>query len=355
MTSPHTKHRPLFTRLWRSAIAGGVAAVVETVFFIGFINGSFHIQPIIANPMAFVAGTVVNYFMCRRWIFHKHHALHREMVQFGGIAFIGLIGEVITFTILFGLIGHPILSKLLTMGIMFFVNFSMKQRLFSSPERLPLVAQLRQRCARLPLFSIVHLFVRWHSCPIESVTAYLPSRGTMLDVGCGRGLVSIWAALSRPQLTIHGIDIDGTKVSDAITLASKWPRSAQKLTFTTVKPTAPLPKGKWNAIAFIDVLYLMKRGQQTRLLKQAAAQLEEKGVVIVKHAGTRPAWKVHFAALQEKLSVKVLGLTKGEYPFVFLAPEEIISLLRGAGLRTDLHRLDKGYPHPHVVIVGTKE
>ncbi len=44
--------------------------------------------------------------------------------------------------------------------------------------------------------------------PFESVIRLLPTRGRLLDVGCGHGFVTGMIASARPKLKIYGIAID---------------------------------------------------------------------------------------------------------------------------------------------------
>lgn len=351
--------RPLFTKFLRTIITGVISAVVLTGSFV-VLNNSLSItsvvtRPQLANVLAFVVATVVNYMLCRLWVFEKHGAhLHRQIVEFFVIALIGLVGEFSIFNILLIKTHRALTSTLVAMGLMFFVNFYLKQRLFDHKERRQRLSRLYRAYSKLSWPSRIHMFIRWHSCPIEVIDTFLPSRGQMLEIGCGRGLVSIWAALLRPNLNIYGNDIDEGKLADAKLAAKSLLKTAQNINFALVQPGKAVPNGPWQAIAIFDVLYLMPRQQQLQLLKDSAKQLDKKSVLLIKHMNTRPVWKVSFAQWQEKISVRLIGLTSGHYPFTFLTPQEITDCLQSVGLQTELLPIDKGYPYPHLLIVGRK-
>jgi 2-polyprenyl-3-methyl-5-hydroxy-6-metoxy-1,4-benzoquinol methylase len=299
--------------------------------------------------------TIVNYSLCRLWVFEKHGArLNKQIVEFFAVALIGLIGEFSIFNIFLINTSQAFLSTLVAMGLMFFVNFYLKQRLFDNKERRNRLRQLHKAYSKLSWSSRIHMYIRWHSCPIEVIDAYLPDNGQLLEIGCGRGIVSLWSALLRPKLNIYGNDIDEHKIADAKLAAKNLRGSTQKIDFGIIKQDKAVPVGPWQAIVIFDVLYLMTRQQQLRLLKDASKQLDKGGVLIIKLMSPKPAWKARFALWQENVSVRVLGLTSGNYPFTFLTPQEVSDCLQNTGLRTEIHQIDKGYPHPHLLIVGRK-
>ena len=113
-----------------------------------------------------------------------------------------------------------------------------------------------------------------------------------------------------------------------------------------------MPEGPWDAIVFVDVLYLLPADEQRRLLTEAVAQLAPGGSVVVKEMGTRPRWKVRWNTLQETLSVKVLRITEGS-DFDFVDPRTMGGWLVGLGLRVRVRRLDAGRVHPHHLLVAS--
>lgn len=351
------EHRPLSTKLVRTAIAGGLTTAIEILvfkFLIMTLPLPQAIAPIVANPVAFSLSAIINYLFCRLWIFDKRgSALHREITHFFVIALIGLGAQTVIFTVVFRIISHPIVSLLVAMGLVFFVNFYLKQRLFSDGERKKNIAQLRMLCQKLPFHSQIHLLVRWQSCPFEAANDFVPESGKLLEIGCGRGLFSTWAAVTHPQLEVMGTDIDERKIADAKIIAKNWHRD-QKISFAQSKPVSDVPAGPWQAIAIVDVLYLMQKDKQFELLKQCAKQLAPRGVLIIKQMNTHPHWKASWGKFQEYISVRILGLTRGEQEFTFLSPQVIADCLKQLGLETTIRPVDKGYLHPHVVIVGSR-
>lgn len=191
-----------------------------------------------------------------------------------------------------------------------------------------------------------HVAIRWWSAPFRAVVRALPPAGRVVEIGCGHGLFSAYARLEAPGRDVVGVDIDAEKIAHARAAAG----STDGLTFRVAESGA-VPAGPWDAVVFVDVLYLLPADEQQRLLTESVAALAPGGVVVVKEMGSEPAWKVRWNTFQETLSVKVLRITAGS-SFDFVAPERTAAWLTELGLDVEKVRLDRGRVHPHHMLVG---
>ena len=192
-----------------------------------------------------------------------------------------------------------------------------------------------------------HVHIRWWSAPFAPVADALPTSGRILEIGCGHGLFAAYAALREPGRTVVGVDIDEEKIRHAQVATLDG-----RLSFA-VGESGAVPAGPWDAVAFVDMLYLLPADAQRQLLTQAAATLVPGGRMVIKEMGTRPAWKVRWNTWQETLSVKVLRITAGS-SFDFVPPETMAGWLQDAGLRTKAQRLDRGTVHPHHLLLAER-
>jgi SAM-dependent methyltransferase len=217
-----------------------------------------------------------------------------------------------------------------------------------------------------PLDVRAHVHVRWWSAPFTQVAAELPRSGRILEIGCGHGLFAAFAALSEPGRTVLGVDIDADKIHHAQAATSRagaaWPAEArgaghtgsgEHLTFA-VASSGAVPPGPWDAVAIVDMLYLLPAIEQRRLLTEAVAELAPGGRLVVKELGTHPRWKFCWNNWQESLSVRVLRITEGS-SFDFVAPDVMAGWLQDLGLTTTAQRLDHGRMHPHHLLVGRRK
>lgn len=194
----------------------------------------------------------------------------------------------------------------------------------------------------------LHVLVRWLSCPFPPVVDELPSAGRVLEVGCGHGLFSAYAARRNPGVQVRGVDID----ADKIAVAAASDHVDGRLDFA-VAPSGAVPDGPWDAVVLVDVLYLLDEAAQRALLESCVAVLGPGGVLVVKDMATRPRWKARWNAAQEALSVRVLRITEGSPEFTFVDPAERARWMIEAGLE-DVRaiRLDRARVHPHHLLVG---
>ena len=205
---------------------------------------------------------------------------------------------------------------------------------------------------RAPLAVRAHVWGRWATCPFERVAASVPERGRVLEVGCGYGVLSCHLALSSPSREVLGVDVDVRKVVHAQYAAERARARGARCEFH-LAPPGEVPDGPWDAIVIVDVLYLLDTDAQAGLLHSCTEQLALGGVLVVKEMATAPAWKARWNAAQETLAVRVLRITAGEQ-LNFLEPEALAGWMEEDGLSVRHVPLDRGYPHPHHLIVGSR-
>ena len=106
----------------RYLLTGGSAAVVDIAIFAAEMRLGMPLIP--AATLSFVAGTVVNYSLSARYVFHQPRSL-RGYFKFSAVAVVGLIINV-TLTAL--LAAHtplpPVAAKIVAIGVAFVFNFA---------------------------------------------------------------------------------------------------------------------------------------------------------------------------------------------------------------------------------------
>jgi 2-polyprenyl-3-methyl-5-hydroxy-6-metoxy-1,4-benzoquinol methylase len=179
-----------------------------------------------------------------------------------------------------------------------------------------------------------------------------PAQGRVLEIGCGHGLLSLYLAVASPARRVVGVDIDADKIALARRAAERLRPDEANASFLTVAP-GEVPRGPFAAIVVCDVLYLLGPPARRALLDTAVDQLGPDGVLLVKETARTPRWKGALTVAQERLATRVLRITEGD-TVDFADPTQFVEHLRQRGLRADVHRIDKGYPHPHVLITARR-
>lgn len=192
--------------------------------------------------------------------------------------------------------------------------------------------------------------VRWWTAPLPEIAAEVPRAGTVLDVGCGHGLLDLYLADAAPARLVHGVEIDEAKLRSAST-AARRARLADRVTFEAVTPSWS-PAGCWDAVVVVDVLYLLGAGSAARLVTRLARSLAPGGRLLIKEMAASPAWKHRWSEAQERLA-RGSGLTMGT-TLDHVTPYHLRPVMEAAGLQVAEHRLDRGYAHPHTLLVGVR-
>ncbi len=195
-----------------------------------------------------------------------------------------------------------------------------------------------------------HVVGRMLTCPVMPVVRCLPRSGTVLDVGCGHGLFSLVAAVDSPSRRVVGVDIDAEKLELARQAAVRLGVS-DRVEFHPTDGT--LPPGPFDAVMCNDVLYLLGLEKAQRLLADMAGRVGAGGVVLVKDMSDRPVVKARWNHLQEVGATRVFRYTEGDQLEMVL-PADIEAPLWEAGLSVHQQRIDRWYPHPHLLIVARR-
>jgi SAM-dependent methyltransferase len=201
----------------------------------------------------------------------------------------------------------------------------------------------------LPAGARLHLAVRRWSAPWPRVVAALSGEPTLLDVGCGPGLLAFLLDARGASGSYVGIDPDARKVSRAETWIGRSPRR----TFRACELSEA--RGEtFDAVSVVDVLYLVPRHERAAFVAGVAARLAAGGRAVVLTSGGGARWKRLLDRLQEWLVVAVLGWTRG----AAVEPcdgAEVAALLSTAGL-VDVRVEDAGagYLHGFELVSGRK-
>ncbi len=213
--------------------------------------------------------------------------------------------------------------------------------LFRIP-RLYLGASWRER---------LHMTVRVLLCPLERLAPFVPPAGLIVDLGCGHGLFTHALAMEEPQRRLVGVEPDGAKLTVARTSVTPGGRVRFVRGDALHNPVA----GPCRAVLIVDVAYLLTAEEQEQVLRDSFARLGPGGVLLLKTVDVRPRWKIALNRLEEWLAVRLLRITLGPArPFTFRPLEEWAELFRRIGFETQTVRLDRGYYHPHVAVIGVR-
>lgn len=135
-------------------------------------------------------------------------------------------------------------------------------------------------------------FIQHHRhriCPIDRVTAQIPPGASILDIGCGGGLLIARLAAEARITAAHGIDSSAPAIvlaqRMAEHLAPRAPDTDLQFEHRTVQQG--LPKRHYDAVCLIDVMHHVPPAHQEQAFRDAASRVRPGGRLVYKDMADR--------------------------------------------------------------------
>jgi len=110
----------------------------------------------------------------------------------------------------------------------------------------------------------------------EAYSHYLPNKGTIIDVGCGYGLLLNYLTLTCPSCSFVGIDLNRRRID----VASKTIKKRNNITFL-LGDARYLNLPDCRAVLMVDFLHHIDFKDQTAILKRTYSNLNRGCVLII--------------------------------------------------------------------------
>jgi len=111
---------------------------------------------------------------------------------------------------------------------------------------------------------------------VDAYSDYLPDNGTVVDIGCGYGLLLNFLATSRPNCSFIGADLDKRRID----VASKTIKKRDNVAFL-LGDARNLDFPDCRAAIMVDFLHHIDLKDQITVLKRVYSFLNEGGVLII--------------------------------------------------------------------------
>jgi cyclopropane fatty-acyl-phospholipid synthase-like methyltransferase len=177
---------------------------------------------------------------------------------------------------------------------------------------------------------------------LDEIGQYLPATGSVLDIGCGFGLFSLYYAATGPRRFVRGLDLNGRRVALAR-------RAAARLGLDNVAYEAGDARdfkgdGEVSAAYMLDIVHHVPPSSVPPLLRALRRCLPAGGRLLVKDVDTRPAPKRWFTWLLDRAMAPAT-------PVHYWSAEELTRALADAGFVVHRHLMVDVLPYPHVLYV----
>jgi 2-polyprenyl-3-methyl-5-hydroxy-6-metoxy-1,4-benzoquinol methylase len=140
-----------------------------------------------------------------------------------------------------------------------------------------------------------YLGVRWRLCPFELVETLVPEAGSILDFGCGYGLLSNFLALKSPRRHVLGVDISEKRIR----IASRSVRERRNIAFVCGDFNR-LEGKRFDGIVMTDVLHHLSDTAVGFLLGRMHESMARDGLMVILDVDRTPFWKFCSAALIDR-------------------------------------------------------
>jgi uncharacterized protein len=162
-----------------------------------------------------------------------------------------------------------------------------------------------------PLSTRSFIWLRWKLTPYREIAAVMPSRGRILDLGSGHGLLSLALSMGSERREIIAIDHDQARVRLAERAAARQ-ESLSKPRFEVgdlEKALTTFASEFLSGIAMIDILHYLAPDSQTALLHQAARVLELGGILAVREVNSEGGVAAVWNRFYENVATRI-GFTQ---------------------------------------------
>jgi SAM-dependent methyltransferase len=190
---------------------------------------------------------------------------------------------------------------------------------------------------------------------------WLPDRGALVDLGCGRGLLLALLASARerfarglwprefpppPSLDLHGIERREDHVEVARGALAGRAQVEQGDLLDAALPAC-------SAIVLLDVLFYLGAGAQLDALRTAVAALEPGGVLLVREADADAGLGFRVTRGAERALEVLRGRAASRLHYRSAA--EWAMLLRSLGLTVSVEPMSAGTPFANMLFICKKD
>jgi 2-polyprenyl-3-methyl-5-hydroxy-6-metoxy-1,4-benzoquinol methylase len=177
---------------------------------------------------------------------------------------------------------------------------------------------------------------------LDEIGQYLPRQGSILDIGCGFGLFSLYFAHQHPDRQVHGFDLNPKRIDMARRAAEKL--GLKNVSFHAEDATKWRGTETFDSAYMIDIVHHVPRASAESLLEEVRKKVKPTGVVIVKDVADKPFFKTAFTWALDKLM-------DPKTPVHYWSVKALTAKLRRVGFGVTSHLMVDYLPYPHVIYI----
>ncbi|OOG81001.1 hypothetical protein B0E41_19080 [Hydrogenophaga sp. A37] len=174
---------------------------------------------------------------------------------------------------------------------------------------------------------------RSYICPLHEVIQAIPPQSSVLDVGCGHGLLlNLLAHLGRIRQG-HGFDMARPAVAIASRVASNHSFSST-VAFEARSVEQGIPHLGYEVVTVIDVLHHVPDRHKESFVRDLCNALPEGGRLIIKDMVVKPRWRAAANLLHDLVMARQWVEQIGPERVEAWVTQQDLSVVRRAGFNT---------------------
>lgn len=178
--------------------------------------------------------------------------------------------------------------------------------------------------------------------PYEAAEKILPKQGTIIDLGCGEGLLANYLAISSPKRKIIGFEI----APERLARAKKGIKNAHFNTGNIVNIKYP-PS---DAVVLFHVLHhLPSKNAQEKVLEKIKSSLKKNGKLVIVEVHVKFSVKYMTAWIADHFLVPWVFEKRFYTKAYFRKEKEWLNLLRKMGYKINVTEETSGRPFSNII------
>ncbi|MGI8601738.1 MAG: class I SAM-dependent methyltransferase [Verrucomicrobiales bacterium] len=202
-------------------------------------------------------------------------------------------------------------------------------------------------CRRFPFrYYAPYVFCKLLLDPVyrEVARELYSSRHSLLDIGCGPGLLACYLRECGFSAPIHGCDYDGEKIA----VAARIMKGDSATTFKLGDARKGLPS-HCGDVAILDALQFCTAAEQTALLETAADRVAPGGKLIIRTCLREKNWRFRLTHVGDRFAKGTSWMA--EHAVCYPSREAIAAQLQGVGLEGEVRSLSGVLPFNNFLFV----
>jgi len=181
--------------------------------------------------------------------------------------------------------------------------------------------------------------------------------GTVVDVGCGCGLMLALFAAARENASLYpsfrgraASRLIGVETRQAVATRARQALGTHAEIISADARGIPLPC--CQTLLLFDVLSMIPAADQETLLETMVDSLEPGGVLLIRDVDASAGWRFHMVKIANRIKALLLGYSSRGFHFRTLSGW--CDLLRHHGLQVSTHAMSHGTPFANVLLVAQR-